>query len=58
MSKTIDITPTWVSAVNLYVALLMDPGVDHASKMECKRDLLRLASAVDASNAEGEQCMT
>jgi hypothetical protein len=55
MSKTIDITPTWVSAVNLYVALLMDPGVDHASKMECKRDLLRLAQAVDASNAEGEQ---
>ena len=54
MSKTIDITPTWRSAVHLYVALLMDPGVDHAAKMECKRDLLRLAEAMDASNAEAE----
>lgn len=52
MSKTINITPTWVSAVHLYVALLMDQGVDYDAKMECKSELLRLAEAVDASNAE------
>ena len=51
-TQTIDITPTWVSAVHMYVALLMDPGCDYEVKMQCKRDLLRLADAVDASNAE------
>lgn len=44
----IDIKWTWQSAVNLYVALLMDPGCDYEVKMQCKHDLLRLAKAVDA----------
>ena len=55
MSKTINITPTWVSTVHVYVALLMDPKVDYEAKMKCKRDLLRLAEGMDANNAGGEQ---
>ncbi len=51
-TEYIDIKWTWQSAVNLYVALLMDPGCDHEVKMQCKQDLLRLAKAVDAENAE------
>ena len=55
MSKTINITPTWNAAVRVYVRLLMDPGVDIEAKQDAERELLRLADAVDASNAEVEQ---
>ncbi len=55
-TEYIDITWTWESAVNLYVALLMDPGCEHEVKMQCKQDLLRLAKAVDAEQQPEQVC--
>lgn len=48
--RTIDVTPTWESAVLIYSAVLMDGGASYEAKREAQADLLRLARAVDAMN--------
>ena len=46
--KTIDLTPTWVAAVRIYMAVLQDGGEE--GKRVAREDLLELAERMDAFN--------
>lgn len=46
--RTIDITPTWETAVHIYLMVLED-GTDEGKEM-ARKELLRLARTYDALN--------
>jgi hypothetical protein len=47
MDKTIDMTPSWVSAVRIYIAVLENKNASYEGKQAAREDLLSLASYVD-----------
>jgi len=53
MARTIDLTPSWAAAVEIYMAVLESPYADNLEGREAARsELRRLARAVDQCNAE------
>lgn len=46
-SKTIDITPSWRSSVEMMLLVLNNPKASKESKQTCHEELLRLADIVD-----------
>jgi hypothetical protein len=46
-SKTIDITPSWRSTVEIMLLVLNNPKASKESKQDCHEELLRLADIVD-----------
>ena len=52
MSNTIDITPTWETAVGIYMMVLENPDASEASKSDARADLIKLARFVDAQQRE------
>lgn len=45
--KTIDMTPSWQSAVRIYCACLMNPDAGAEAHAAAQEDLLRLAKFAD-----------
>ncbi len=45
--KTVDLTPSWKTAVRIYIACLENPAATPESKEGARADLLRLAEMVD-----------
>jgi len=52
MSNTIDITPTWETAVSIYMMVLENVDASEASKSDARADLIKLARFVDAQQQE------
>ena len=52
MSNTIDITPTWETAVSIYMMVLETVDASEASKSDARADLIKLARFVDAQQQE------
>lgn len=52
MSNTIDITPTWETAVGIYMMVLENPDASEASKSDARADLIKLARFIDAQQRE------
>ena len=52
MSSTIDITPTWETAVSIYMMVLENVDASEASKSDARADLIKLARFVDAQQQE------
>jgi hypothetical protein len=52
MSKTVDMTPTWETAVGIYMMVLENPEASEASKSDARADLIKLARFVDAHQQE------
>jgi len=52
MNKTVDITPTWETAVGIYMMVLENPDASEASKSDARADLIKLARFVDAKQQE------
>lgn len=46
-AETIDITPTWETAVSIYINVLQNPGASFEGIEAAKEELLRLARIVD-----------
>ena len=51
-TQTIDITPTWESAVSIYMMVLENPEASEASKSDARADIIKLARFVDARQQE------
>ena len=45
--KTIDLTPTWESAVLIYCDVLENPDAGYEAKQSAREDILNLARAMD-----------
>jgi hypothetical protein len=45
--ETIDLTPTWRTAVQIYAEVLSNPNADHKAKQEAKGELIRCGTALD-----------
>lgn len=45
--KTINMTPSWVAAVRIYVAVLRNPNATLGAHDDAEQDLLRLARSMD-----------
>jgi len=52
MTKTIDITPTWETAVKIYIAVLENENASAESKHNARAELTYLAKVVDRVQAE------
>tara|TARA_B100000212_G_C26934347_1_gene347435 strand:+ start:42 stop:227 length:186 start_codon:yes stop_codon:yes gene_type:complete len=52
MTKTIDITPTWETAVKMYIAVLENENASAESKHNARAELTYLAKVVDRVQAE------
>jgi len=50
--ETIDLTPTWKSAVKIYIAVLQNENASYEGKQVAEEELLRLAQIVDDSRKE------
>tara|TARA_B100002019_G_scaffold44687_1_gene37529 strand:- start:1996 stop:2178 length:183 start_codon:yes stop_codon:yes gene_type:complete len=48
--KTIDMTPTWESAVKIYIAVLENNNASAEGKRAAREDLIFLAKTVDQLN--------
>ena len=53
--QTIDVTPTWEAAVQIYVAVLQNPDAEFSARQGAMEELLRLARIVDGLIADGSQ---
>ena len=51
-NKTVDLTPTWRTAVTIYAEVLKNPKAGIDAKESATKDLLRLAGIVDDMNRE------
>jgi len=54
MSQTIDMTPTWETAVQIYCAVLENPNASPEGRATARDEIYRLARAFDEMNAEPE----
>jgi hypothetical protein len=45
--ETIDLTPTWKSAVKIYIAVLQNENASYEGKQIAEEELLNLAQIVD-----------
>jgi hypothetical protein len=52
MSQTIDLTPTWETAVRIYCQVLQNPEAADAAVINAQEDLLKLARYVDQLQEE------
>ena len=52
MMETIDITPTWETAVKIYIAVLENDNASAESKHNARAELTYLAKMVDRLQAE------
>jgi len=50
--NTVDLTPTWETAVGIYMMVLENPDASEASKSDARADLIKLARFVDAQQRE------
>ena len=50
MMKTIDITPTWESAVKIYIAVLENDKASAESRKNAREDLIFLGKTIDQLN--------
>lgn len=50
MQKTIDITPTWESAVKIYIAVLENQNASAEGRQTAREELVFLAKTVDQLN--------
>jgi len=48
--KTVNLTPSWQTAVRIYIACLENPAATAESKEGARADLLKLAKMVDERN--------
>jgi hypothetical protein len=55
MARTIDITPTWAAAVEIYMAVLENPSASPEGLDSARSELRRLARAFDDLNAEPDE---
>lgn len=55
MQETIDITPTWESAVKIYIAVLENENASFEGKRAAREELVRLAQIVDNQNKGNNQ---
>lgn len=55
MTKTIDITPTWETAVKIYIAVLENENASAESKHNARAELTYLAKVVDRVQAEKKE---
>jgi hypothetical protein len=46
--KTIDLTPTWETAVRIYLSVLRNPGADSEAIAGAESEILRVARIADA----------
>ena len=46
--KTIDITPTWEAAVQIFMAVLANPDASYEARRDAQDELLRLGRIVDS----------
>ena len=46
--ETIDLTPTWETAVRIYMAVLRNPGADADAVDNAEKEILRVARIADA----------
>ena len=53
--ETIDITPTWETAVKIYIAVLENENASAESKHNARADLTYLAKVVDRLQAEKKE---
>ena len=51
MTNTIDCTPTWTTAVAIYIAVLQNPDASFEAITAAKDELMRLARTVDQLNS-------
>lgn len=51
----IDMTPSWETAVMIYMMCLKNPNASADAHAQAERDLLRLARTVDEMNAKAKQ---
>ena len=54
MSRTVDITPTWETAVQIYCAVLENPNASPEGRESARAEILRLAAAFDAMQEAAE----
>lgn len=55
MQETIDMTPTWESAVKIYIAVLENENASFEGKRAAREELVRLAQIVDNQNKGANQ---
>ena len=48
---TIDLSPTWETAVGIYILVLQNPDAGAGAVQAAREDLLRLARTVDSLNS-------
>ena len=55
MARTIDMTPTWAAAVEIYMAVLENPNASPEGLDSARSELRRLARAFDELSAEPDE---
>lgn len=55
MGRTIDMTPTWAAAVEVYIAVLENPNAGHNGRDAAREEIRRLARAFDELSAEPDE---
>ena len=55
MTRTIDITPTWESAVKIYIAVLENKNASAEGRQVAREDIIFLAKTVDQLNKVKEE---
>lgn len=53
-TETIDLSPTWAFAVQVYLAVLDNPDASASGRMEAKEEIMRLARIVDAIKSNND----
>jgi hypothetical protein len=54
MSRTVDLTPSWETAVQIYCAVLENPNASPEGREIARAEIVRLAQSVDAMREEPE----
>lgn len=56
--NTIDMTPTWESAVKIFIAVLENDNASFEGKKSAREELVRLAKIVDDQNKKAQNDLT
>ena len=54
MSRRVDLTPSWETAVQIYCAVLENPNASPEGREIARAEIVRLAQSVDAMREEPE----
>jgi hypothetical protein len=54
MSRRVDLTPSWETAVQIYCAVLENPNASPEGRESARAEIVRLAQSVDAMRKEPE----